>query len=278
MLSPAGSGQPTVAPADGTVPVTIVTGNYTGGFMLNNSGWLYGKKDPGSSTYYLAPGSCSFDVARVGVSAFYFQVDSTGNVTSVDNAIAAKAEKGALKLSEPVDVLIDPGVFGGDKGTADLPVYTHEHFQTWISQPRTFKLVPGLVYGLDNGEYLESTGFLFYVAADGAVHVGSPAASGGVVADERYGSKPKGVLRLNGALIEVQPPPDAPAFMVGSNTYSGNTTVPVLVGAITMLRSQSSDPGVQLVPAYGGDKFANESINGRTYRWRLPWGWKKPNQ
>jgi hypothetical protein len=152
-----------------TIPVTINAGGYTGRYFLSIFGTAV--ELHGNSTFSLLPGLTYAldDGAEAGTSAFAFDVDAAGVVTTASSAATAS---GSTLTLATVAVQIDPQAFTGAYYLSTLGNATP------LSGPSTVFLLPGLNYSLDDGSETALSSFLFLVDQAGQVSTSSPAASG----------------------------------------------------------------------------------------------------
>ncbi len=164
-------------------PVKLDPGDYAGVYLLSPGGT---GRFTGAQTFELAPGTYFLDTgAQMGgapfSSYFTFAVDASGQVTDISNPAAARAIGSTLVLNT-ASITIDPADYSG------VYVLSAFHPARWQGA-QTVKLVPGLLYGIDNGTALWGPTFYstFYFAADASGQVrdisNPPAArgSGGIL-------------------------------------------------------------------------------------------------
>lgn len=211
-------------PDDQKHPVTIVTGDYGGGFRLDKSDQLFSPGEP----IYLAPGTHYIDVASVGRSLFTFDVLPCGKVCNVSNPKAAYA-KGTSLVFHTTPVTIDPGPLGDGGNACELVAYPHKEFKRFIRQRETFRLIPGLIYQFESGIRAGKSAFLFEVRGDGTVW-GDWRSGNGL----KNGSE--NILHLNVGWLNVTAPSNAPYEVGVSSAYRGSQRVPVIFGLETSFK------------------------------------------
>jgi FIMAH domain-containing protein len=143
---------------------TIDPAAYTGRYVIG--GIVY----TGPQTLTLAAGPYSIDTgAEVGGSSFTFTVDDAGNVGGVSNPASASASGNTLRFNT-ASVNIAPAAYTGR-------YILTSHYPTPFTGALTVALVPGLVYGVDDGTEVGGSEFLFTVDASGQVSTTSPSAT-----------------------------------------------------------------------------------------------------
>ena len=152
----------------------------------------------GTQSLNLVAGNYLFDNSnQVGASAFNFSVNQFGQVSNVSNPNAAQAVGNTLRLNNAT-LNIEPGGYTGR--------YKFFASNSFYTGSQSFVVVPGLLYGVDNGTgrggAAAQSYFYFAVGANGAVsNIDVPAAA---VGDGN-------TLRFNNATLIVEP-----------NGYTGN--------------------------------------------------------
>lgn len=242
-------------PAEHLYPVTFDVGCYSGGFMLDEDRTQIFK--PGRPLY-LAEGTHSLDVGGVARSAFTFDVDpGTGHVSKVSNPHAAHATGTTLVL-HTTTVRIDPGPLGSGGNRCELVAYPEVKFG-YLTEARTFHLIPGLRYQMDTGDRTGGSAFIFDVRENGTVWSGSHAASGGA-----------NQLRLNVGWLAVKPGGNHPVeYSVGkSRPFTGEARVPVIFGLTTPLKVGTESWGFR--PEFG-DTPRHVKVGGTSFTITVPW-------
>ncbi len=149
------------------VSITFDPVNYTGRYFVTSS---FHTPLTGLETIVLVP-ALVYGVdtgAEVGGSAFYFQIDAAGRVST---ASPAAVGSGSTLTFNNVSVAINPSLYTGR-------YFVTAFSPTAFTGPRTVVLVPGLVYGVDNGSFVGPSAFYFTVSGSGQVTTTSPAAVG----------------------------------------------------------------------------------------------------
>lgn len=248
-------------PDDQKHPVTIVTGDYGGGFRLDKSDQLFSPGEP----IYLTPGTHNIDVASVDRSLFTFDVLPCGKVCNVSNPNAAYA-KGTSLVFRTTPVTIDPGRLGDGGNACELVAYPHKEFKRFIRKRETFSLIPGLVYQFDSGIRAGKSAFLFEVRDDGTVW-GDWRAGNGL----RNGST--NTLRLNVGWLSVTAPSNAPYRIGVSDTYQGTKRVPVIFGLETSFMVGGKE--FRFTPDYGATSGELSPwrfrVGGEIFTVTMPW-------
>ena len=147
-----------------TFVINIDPAAYTGKYSAAGQGFV-----TGPSTLNLAPGTYSLDNGTsVGASAFQFDVDANGDVTSLNTAAATGS--GNTLVFNNTTIVIDPGSYTG-KYLVD------SFFPPTVTGLQTFVVIPGLRYAVDNATLTGFSAFQFDVAANGDVTSLNTAAS-----------------------------------------------------------------------------------------------------
>ncbi|MGZ6144009.1 MAG: hypothetical protein ACXWLM_11775, partial [Myxococcales bacterium] len=126
----------------------------------------------GSADLVVIPG-LSFtidDGAFLSGSDFVYDVDAAGGVSC--NTPAASCSGSTIAL-QTASAAIDPGSYSFSWGITVAP-------HTLYTGPRTFTLIPGLAYAIDDGNFIGGSAFAFQANADSTVTVLTPGpATGG---------------------------------------------------------------------------------------------------
>src|SRR5581483_2513496 len=163
-IEPAGAATGTSTASGATltfnnVTITVDPGAYTGRYFIQSHfpSAFVGKQQivliP-ALTYAIDHGTESRK------SAFLFDVDASGNVTSQNGTAATGGPKTLTFNTAPV--VIDPQTYTG-------AFFLQSHIPTSFSGKPTVALMPSLEYAVDDGVEVGGSGFLFMVNADGSV-------------------------------------------------------------------------------------------------------------
>ncbi|MEY3894658.1 MAG: hypothetical protein RLZZ214_177 [Verrucomicrobiota bacterium] len=234
-------------PDDEKHPITVVTGDYRGGFRLDKSGQLFEPDKP----FYLTAGTHTFDVGGVARSDFSFEVTPCGNVANVSNPKAAHP-KGSQLILRTTPVTVDASLLGKGGNACELAAYPGR-----LDGRKTFPLIPALVYQFDSGIRTGSSSFLFEVREDGTVW-----------GDRHSGNGSEKQLNLHVGWIDVSTEASA-IYQIGrSRSYTGSKRVPVIFGLLTYLKV--NEQAVYFTPEYGS--FPRKlSVGGRSFTVTVPW-------
>ncbi|MCC7261111.1 MAG: VCBS repeat-containing protein [Candidatus Latescibacteria bacterium] len=151
--------------------ITVDPGSYTGNYTFIS----YGQRVlvAGLQSYVVIPGLRYGidDGTLVGGSAFVFDVDASGNVTS-QNPGAAHSSGSTLYFNNTT-ITVDPGSYTGK--------YTFISYgqRVLVTGLQSYVVIPGLRYGIDNGTLAGGSAFVFDVDASGNVISQNPGAAQG---------------------------------------------------------------------------------------------------
>lgn len=259
--------KPTASAQTRTVGDLIVFGKYEGGILLDKENTWY---LPESQLPTLNDGTHYLDVARIANSAFAFEVKDGRVVEPKDGKMheAATVCGGKLHL-KTVPVTIDPGAYDGVWRLATHFVLKDngQYEPEWVTGKKTYALMPGLIYALDNGNAwgsVNGTSYLYFqVKGDGSVW-NSPA---GFKPSPFSSRAHRNVLELNVGRIQITPSDKKATYSVGRMSgLSDIKTVPVILGLRTSITTLGANTAA-VDPYYGHNVGGTVTSGGVKYRW-----------
>ncbi len=273
---------------EGTVPVKIKTGDYTGIFYVDKTGPHPTQKRPHDSllTLYLSPGNHQIKFFWF----FFFDVNENGSVTNISNPMAAYSEDGML-VFRTSKISFDLGDYGANGGALEILSYPiHLGFPRIDVGPDgtvpEVVVVTGITHGLDTGANMGPPKEKKQIKKKTNKHAGSYLPffireNGSVWSDSSAVTGSKNCLHLNSGVARIIPPVPGLEFRVGCNrrVYAGTSDVPVIFGLRTsiLIRKQTIN-GFTFTEGIGyfSPEYAPEYVEVPFYAGNAPFTWQIP--